>query len=57
MITQLLKEFEESIEELALVPSSGGVFEIEVDGEVVHSKQSTGAFPEYEDVAGLLRRR
>jgi selenoprotein W-related protein len=34
-----------------LVPSSGGVFEITVDGKLVYSKKRTGFFP---DEAGLV---
>jgi len=32
--------------EVKLVKSSGGVFEVTVDGVLVYSKKATGAFPE-----------
>lgn len=39
-----------------LIPSSGGVFEIDVDGERIFSKVSLGRHAEYEtDVAPVLR--
>jgi selenoprotein W-related protein len=38
---------------LELVPAGGGCFEVTVDGEVVHSKLSTGEFP---DPKAVLRR-
>ena len=30
---------------LTLIPSEGGVFEVTVDGETIHSKAETGKFP------------
>ena len=41
--------------ETELVPSSGGVFEIEVDGKKIFSKKQLGRFPEPGEVVGLLR--
>jgi selT/selW/selH-like putative selenoprotein len=40
-----------------LIPSGGGVFEIHVDGTLIHSKKRTGEFPEFDDVLAELRRR
>ena len=40
-----------------LIPSGGGVFEVEVDGERIHSKKATGRFPEPEEIVAALRRR
>lgn len=37
--------------------SGGGVFEVTVDGDLVHSKKKTGAFPEFDDVLDELRSR
>jgi selenoprotein W-related protein len=55
MTEQILEEFEESIEEFTLIPSRGGVFEVDVDGERIYSKKATGHHAEYEDVAGPIR--
>lgn len=33
------------------------MFEVEVDGELIHSKKKAGRFPEFEDVLAELRRR
>jgi selT/selW/selH-like putative selenoprotein len=41
--------------EAQLVKSSGGVFDVEVDGEIVYSKDRTGRFPEAGEVSRLLR--
>ena len=57
MTEQLLEEFEESIEEITLVPGQGGVFEVEVDGDLVYSKKATGRHAEYEEVAQSIRAR
>ena len=42
--------------EVELIPSGGGVFEVEVDGERIHSKKATGRFPEPEEIVAALRR-
>ncbi len=41
--------------ELVLVPSRGGVFEVEVDGELVFSKKETGRHAEYEEILKKVR--
>nr|WP_320050995.1 Rdx family protein [uncultured Desulfuromonas sp.] len=38
-----------------LIPSSGGVFEVTVDGQKIYSKKQTGQFPVEEDLITLLR--
>jgi selT/selW/selH-like putative selenoprotein len=41
-----------------LIASSGGVFEVEVDGKLVFSKQAEDRFPETAEVlAGITRLR
>ena len=56
MVEELLGEFEHHIERLTLITGGGGVFEFTVDGELVYSKKETGEFPEYEQVAGPIRK-
>ncbi|MBC7186824.1 MAG: SelT/SelW/SelH family protein [Calditrichaeota bacterium] len=41
--------------EAELVQSTGGVFEVEVDGQLVFSKRQLGRFPEQGEVVRLLR--
>ncbi|GAB4560538.1 MAG: hypothetical protein Kow0047_07250 [Anaerolineae bacterium] len=50
MTEQLLADFEPHIEELTLIPSDGGVYEVEVDGDLVYSKKQTGRHAEYDEV-------
>jgi selenoprotein W-related protein len=43
--------------EVELVPSGGGVFEVDVDGEPLHSKRRTGGFPKPAGIVAALRER
>jgi selenoprotein W-related protein len=52
---QIIEEFEQVIERLVLIPSSGGRFEVVVDDRLVYSKEQTGRHPEYEEIAGPIR--
>jgi selenoprotein W-related protein len=38
-----------------LIEGSGGIFEVEVDGEVLFSKAVAGRFPEEGEVTALIR--
>jgi selenoprotein W-related protein len=40
--------------EVDLIPSSGGVFEVSLDGKLLYSKQKTGRFPDQNEVEGLM---
>ena len=42
--------------EVELLASSGGVFEVVVDGRAVFSKKQLGRFPEEGEVVNLLRK-
>lgn len=55
MVNQLLGEFEDNVENINLIPSDGGRFEVVVDGDLVYSKLETGRHAEYEDVAAPIR--
>ncbi|TCJ03555.1 SelT/SelW/SelH family protein [Cytobacillus praedii] len=39
---------------MELVPSSGGVFEVTVNGEKIYSKDETGLFPKAQEVIGKM---
>jgi selenoprotein W-related protein len=54
---ELLTTFEDEIGELALVPASGGTFEVHADGALVWSRRERGAFPELAELKQLLRDR
>ena len=42
---------------LELVPGTGGVFDVDVDGERVFTKRMIGRYPQPDDVLPLLRER
>jgi selenoprotein W-related protein len=53
----LLHDYQHVIEEVALVTGSGGVFDVEVDGELLYSKKQTGRHAEPGEVLRLFRER
>jgi selenoprotein W-related protein len=54
---ELLTTFENELGELALVPGTGGIFEVRVDGEVIFSRNQEGRFPESKELKQLVRDR
>jgi selenoprotein W-related protein len=57
MAQELLTTFEREIREVALVPGSGGVFEIRVDGATIWSRGNERRFPEIKELKQLVRDR
>ncbi len=57
MTEELLKEFEDRVASWTLIPSSGGVFEVRVDGELVFSKKQQGRHAEVEEIRQTLAAR
>ncbi len=57
MAQEVLMTFAENINELRLKPSSGGVFTIRLDGEVLFSKKKEGRFPESKEIKQMIRDR
>jgi selenoprotein W-related protein len=51
---EILKEKKNDVGSLALVPSSGGVFEVVADGKTIFSKKQTGRRPEPGEVLKSL---
>ena len=47
---KVLKKKKMELASLTLVPSDGGVFEVEVDGRLVFSKSELGRFPEWAEL-------
>jgi selenoprotein W-related protein len=54
---ELLTSFEKELGEVALVPSSGGIFEVTLDGETLVTNRETKRLPEAGEVKRLLRDR
>ncbi len=41
----MLDSLKDRLEAATLIPASGGVFEVRLDGSLVYSKEQTGKFP------------
>jgi selenoprotein W-related protein len=54
---ELLTTFEAELGEVALVPGTGGVFEVRLDGDLVWSRQERGRFPELKELKQIVRDR
>jgi selenoprotein W-related protein len=56
LTADLLDKFEPEIEEITLIPSSGGVYEITVNGNLIYSKKTAGRHAEPGEVVGLFEK-
>jgi len=56
-VSDLLTNYQHVIDDLTLVMGSKGVFDIEVDGEVLYSKHQTGRHAEPGEVLDLFTER
>ncbi len=60
MAQELLTTFQDEIGEVALIPGTGGIFEIRVGGtgigrQLIWSRKAEGRFPELKDIKQRLR--
>ena len=56
LLDELLKHYEHLIEEVKLIPSDGGCFEVTVNGQLLYSKLATHRHAEPGEVLGLVRK-
>jgi selenoprotein W-related protein len=54
---ELLSTFESELGEVALVPGSGGIFEVRLDGESIASNRLDKKMPEISEVKRAVRDR
>jgi selenoprotein W-related protein len=54
---ELLTTLEEELGEVALVPGSGGTFEVRLDGEAIWSRARAGRFPDCAELKRIVRDR
>jgi selenoprotein W-related protein len=54
---ELLMTFDTDLREVALIPGTGGIFEVRVDGDVIWSKKDQGRFPDSKELKQLVRDR
>ncbi|GAA3737412.1 Rdx family protein [Salinactinospora qingdaonensis] len=52
---ELLTTFRDDLGEVALVPGTGGIFEVRLDDETLWSRKERGAFPELPEMKRMVR--
>lgn len=57
MTETLITTFRNKIARITLVPSSGGRYEVTIDGELVYSKKATGKHPPVELIVEEITKR
>jgi selenoprotein W-related protein len=57
MAQELLSTFAAEIGEVALIPGTGGVFEVRVDDALLWSRKEQGRFPDIKELKQLVRDR
>ncbi|MBP87969.1 MAG: hypothetical protein CMJ64_14800 [Planctomycetaceae bacterium] len=57
MASKVLTEYKQQLEGLELQPSSGGCFELTVDGDLIYSKLETGEFPDEDAMVAEVGKR
>ena len=55
MAQELLTTFQDDLGEVALIPGTGGVFEVRSAGETIWSRKAEGRFPEIKELKQRLR--
>ena len=57
MAQELLSTFSEELGSVTLVPGTGGIFTIEVGGEMIWERKRDGGFPDVKALKGRVRDR
>lgn len=52
---ELLVTFEDELGGVTLIPGTGGVFDVTVDGQTVWSRKAEGRFPEMKELKQRIR--
>lgn len=55
MAQELLTTFASDITSLTLVPGTGGIFEVRLNGALIFSRKEAGRFPESKELKQLIR--
>ena len=55
MAQEILTTFNTDITSLALVPGTGGIFEVRLNNAVIFSRKEVGRFPESKELKQLVR--
>ena len=54
MAADLLEKYGTDVKTLTLIPSGGGVYEVEHNGKLIYSKKQTGEFPELNQIISMI---
>jgi selenoprotein W-related protein len=54
LTAELIKNFESEIDQISLIPSDGGRFEVVVNGDLLYSKLATGRHANPGEVKNLI---
>ena len=57
MAQELLTTFEADVGGVTLVPGTGGIFEVSIDGKRIWSRKDQGRFPDMKELKQLVRDR
>lgn len=57
MAQELLTTFSIELGEVALIPGTGGIFEVRLNQEMIFSRKEHGRFPETKELKQLVRDR
>ncbi len=52
---ELLTTFEQELEEVSLVPGTGGIFEVRTGDKVLWSREKEGRFPDIKEIKQIVR--
>ncbi len=52
---ELLTTFEQELGEVALIPGTGGIFEVHADGQLAWSRKTEGRFPDAKELKQRIR--
>ena len=54
---EILSEYKNVAKELTVIPSTGGVYKITLNGETIFSKKELNRFPESGEILGILQQK
>jgi selenoprotein W-related protein len=57
MAQELLSTFSQELGSVTLVPGTGGIFEIRIDGELIWERKRDGGFPDVKVLKQIVRDR
>jgi len=54
MAADLLEKYGTDVKTMTLIPSGGGVYEVEHNGNLIYSKKQTGEFPDLNQIISMI---